>query len=564
MPGQNSPSQLDAQHTTVWTLSAGVFYDRHEVDIPPQGASFTDNCLFLDGFLRHRAGHKPIQILFDPDPAFHIDLYRPVLDNLDRDGNLLVVKRTDNGTLNLHEIQLSNVCETAGLPISSSLVGTIPAGQVPRFYQGLTPVTDVNAPEFQFGGSQRFTCYSSVNFTGNWYFTSGDDDIWRYDGTEFIPLRTLQPDPDLQNPIGARIITANDARLFIANFVDPEAGVRVPYRLAWSSLLEDNRWGASDFRSGSSAFVDLPEQNEPITALYTSSDFVIVFKPRSIYVGQFVGAPQYYSFRRLARGPGCVSHSSLREYRDGVLIWLGDDNVYAGRPGQIPQPIGAAVEDRIREVADICRMDEARAVIDRDNHIYTLYLPIRDTQATFPLNETTQNYKIFTCHIPTQGWFEGNSSSADVNVTDTIESYTNWWTQRNFVSSFDGQVYLHDLNHPFDKDQNFPVEYTTGLFSYERITDGATQQADLQTIRVHALSGAVTLTHISTNNLDRETASVYGTQVSDGVSELLVTRRDKSTEHFKINIFQPQANLFGLIASWSVSIVPEGDTRRLR
>lgn len=571
MPGPNSPSRLDASYISVWTLSAGVFYDRHQVDIPPQGASFTNNVLFLDGFLRARDGYKPIPVALDSLPAIYIDLFRPILETGDRSGALMVVKKHPSGRLDIYKLTLSTDCSTAGIPTAATKIGEIPVAAIPIYYQqnlsgNLEPVFDTTGnPNFAQGGSPGgLIDGSSTNFKGNWYFTNGRDDIFRYDGSTWIPLRTLQPDPDLQNPIGAKIITSNDARLFLANCIDPESGVRVPYRVAWSGTLEDNRWGGSYYRSGTSTFLDLAGENDPITAMYTSSDFVIVFKPRTIYIGQFVGAPQFYSFRRLVRGPGCISQHTLVEYRDGLLIWLGDDNVYAGLPGQKPQPLGSAIEERIREVANLCRMDEARAIINRDQHIYTIFLPILDSENPHLENATVQNYKIFTCHIPTGAWFEGTIQSPAVNPMSGLEVRVNWWSTSRFVSSYDGQVYQQDLNFYEDKDVPFECEYITGVFNYERVTEGGTQQADVQVIRVQSIEGSVDLSLISGNNLDRFTESAYGTQDSDGTSQLYVTKRDKTSENFKVKMYKEEAEDFGKIAALSFSAVPEGDTHRYR
>lgn len=571
MPGPDSPSLLDAQHTTVWTLSAGVFYDRHEVDIPPQGASFTDNVVFIDGFLRARAGYSSVPVELDSNPAIYIDLYRPILDTGDRSGSLMAVKRHSSGRLDIYEISLSTDCDTVGIPTSATKIGEMTTAAIPLYYQlnssgNLEPVYDTEGnPNYASGGSPNgLISASATNFKGNWYFANGHDDIFRYDGTSWVALRTLQSDPDLQNPVGAKIITSNDARLFIANCVDPESGVRVPYRIAWSGTLEDNRWGGSYYRSGTSTFLDLAGENDPITAMYTSSDFVIVFKPRTIYVGQFVGAPQFYSFRRLVRGPGCVSQHTLVEYRDGLLIWLGDDNVYMGLPGQKPQPLGQAIEERIREVANLCRMDEARALIDRDNNLYTLYLPLRDDRNPHADNSTIQNYKIFTCYIPAGAWFEGTIQAPEVNPMSATEIRVNWWSTRHYVASYDGQVYRRRLDYYKDNDEDFSCDYVTGVFNYERMTGGKTQQADVQVIRVQSPTGEVDLSLVTGNNLDRFSESVYGTQTSNGTSELYVTKRDKTAENFKIRIRNDVAEDFGEVAALSFSAIPEGDTGRFR
>ncbi len=567
MPGPESPSQLNAQHFTFWTLSSGSFHDRHEVDIPPTGASLTNNVTFFNGFLRSRAGYKRVPIELDDAPGYFIDLYRPVFATNDRSGHLMLAKRDSGGSVHVYKLSVATPCDTSVVN-NSELIASIPAGPIPYYYdRDGTPVfnSDTAAEEgYLHGGAYNTIQASATSFKGNWYFAPGDDDIYRYNGTTFVPLRTLQPDRDLQNPIGARIITSNDARLFIADCIDPVTGVRVPYRIAWSATLEDNRWGGSYYQSGTSAYLDLAGENEGITAMYTSGDLIVVFKPRTIYVGQFVGAPQYYSFRRLVRGPGCISHATLKEYRDGFLIWLGDDNIYLGYPGQKPKAMGPQVSFRIREMANLCRMNEARAVIDRDNDIYRIIVPIRNDSNPHPNNEVVQNYKIFELYIPSQGWFEGVIADPDVNIMSSIETRTNWWVTNNYVSSFDGQVYEQLLGHNTDGDTPYPCEYVTGVFNGEKLTSAATQQINVQTIRVQATGGEVELSHIWGNNLERWQSKAFGTQVSDGESNLYVPGRTSTSENFKLRLYQEDSRKFGKVAAISVSAVLEGDTRYLR
>lgn len=567
MPGPESPSSLNAQHFTSWTLSSGAFHDRHEVDIPPTGASYTNNVSFFNGYLQSRPGFRRIAIELDSVPGYHIDLYRPIFATNDRSGHIMLAKRRADGTVDVYKLNVEIPCDpTSGN--SEEFIGSITSGPIPYYYESdgtpvFNPVPGAEAG-YEHGGAYNTVGASSTSFKGNWYFAAGDDDIYRYNGTSFVPLRTLQPNRDLQNPIGARIITANDARLFIANFIDPVTGQRVPYRLAWSATLEDNRWGGSFYQSGTSAYLDLPGENEGITAMYTSGDFIIVFKPRTIYVGQFVGAPQYYSFRRLVRGPGCVAQATLKEYRDGFLIWLGDDNIYLGYPGQKPKAMGPQISWRIREVANLCRMDQARAIIDRDRDMYTLYIPIRDDLNPHSANSTVQNYKVFTLYIPSQGWFEGTIADPNINIMSTIETRTNWWVTNRYAASYDGQVYEQLLDHAMDGETPFPCDYITGVYNGERMTSGGTQQIDVQQIRVHALDGEVQLSNIWGNNLERFTEKLYGTQSSDGTSNLYVPGRSSTAENFKIRIHSEDSRKFGKIAAYSVSAIMEGDTRYLR
>lgn len=515
-------SQQTIRPYTIWTLDKGLFNDRHEIDIPPQGCQQVNNLIFLDGFLRPRAGYTEVFPTGDTTPCYHINQFSPLVG----DSELMRATLDGSGDVRVYRYAAS-----------WAQIGTIPGGNTS-------------------GGAA-----TSVNFNGEWLLCPGDEDLHFYDGTTFDNVDTRQPDPLLQPPASPKLIAANDARVFVANVIDADPGVgRVPYRIAWCDTLNVNVWGGG-FGAGSSAIVDLAGENDPITALYASSDIVIVFKPRTIYIGNFVGPPQFYAFRRLVRGPGCIAQSTLKQYRDGLLVWLGDDNVYAGLPGQRPQPIANAIEDRIRETVELSDISRTRAVIDRDNHLYTLY---------FPLAGSSTVCKIFTCNLLNFSWWEGQLTCPQLDVLDGFTYRSGPWTEEILVGARNGKIFEKRLDLFQDNDTDYPTDFITTTLSYERLTQGSTQQSDVQLVRTHAIpatapatTSGVDFSIVWGNSLDRFIEKPLGRQMVDGVSKLYVPFRQTS-EHFKIRMQNEIARDHPFIVGLGVGIIAEGDTRYFR
>lgn len=515
-------SQHTIQPYTIWTLDKGLFNDRHEIDIPPQGCQQVNNLIFLDGFLRPRSGYVEAFPTGDSTPCYHVSQYTPLT------GTPQVMRATIDGSGDVRVYRYT---------ASWAQIGTIP------------------------GGNTSGIAADSVNFNGEWLFCPGDEDLHFYDGTLFDNVDTRQSDPLLQPPAKPRLIAANDARVFVADVIDSDPGVgRVPYRIAWCDTLNVNVWGGG-FGAGSSAVVDLAGESDPITALYATSDIIIVFKPRTIYIGNFVGPPQFYAFRRLVRGPGCISNATLKEYRDGLLVWLGDDNVYVGLPGQRPQPIANAIEDRIREVVRLSDISKARAVLDRDNHLYTLY---------FPILSDGRVVKTFTCNLLNFSWWEGELQNPELDVLDGFTYRSGPWTETRLVATQSGKLFDKRIDTFQDAGVDFPTDFITTTFSYERLTQGRTQQSDVQLVRVHATPAVAPLGTSGVdfairwgNSLDRFIEKPLGRQVVDGVDKLYVPFRQTS-EHFKIRMSNDVARDHPFVVGLGVGIVAEGDTRYFR
>jgi hypothetical protein len=79
-----------------------------------------------------------------------------------------------------------------------------------------------------------------------------------------------------------------------------------------------------------------------IVRLIPFGDYVIAFKARSMYRGQYVGAASNtWSWPVVSTDVGLISHDAVCE-ADGVLYWMGEDGFYRWAGGGQPQRIATA------------------------------------------------------------------------------------------------------------------------------------------------------------------------------------------------------------------------------
>lgn len=396
---------------------------------------------------------------------------------------------------------------------------------------------------------------TSCNWKGQFWFTVGNGEMMYWDATGGLnTVASLQTDVSLQIFDKPRIVVAGDARLFIADCENESdgSGVRVPYRVGWCDMLNGGVWkgGVGD---GSSGYVDLAKNSTPVTGLYYSNSSLLVFKPDSIYMGFSVGPPKQYDFKEIITGIGCVSHATIKLYREGLLCWLGDDNIYIGGFNRQPQVVGDRIRPRLREVIQLSSISKARAVIDRQNHIYHLFLP---DAGDYP----GQVVRTFSINLKNGSWWEG-AFNADINITDGMEYRDEPWSNQQLLANSDGRIFSYSFSNTSDLGTPFSTTWTSGVLSVKQFAK-TSDQASFQMVRIispNALTSmAMQLSMSIGKGLDRFETSIYGTQTIDGTSNLYTSGRPKSGETAKISIFTADSVHMPKIASIGVGAILGG------
>jgi hypothetical protein len=117
-----------------------------------------------------------------------------------------------------------------------------------------------------------------------------------------------------------RWIKTFNAYTFFADSV--VGGIRQPSRLNWSTINSIDTWNDADF-----ALISMND-GQRITGLEVLGDRLVIFKDRSIWIGQFTGDVDVpFSFQKTQSHVGCVSGYSI-SFIDNGLAFLGEDGVY--------------------------------------------------------------------------------------------------------------------------------------------------------------------------------------------------------------------------------------------
>jgi hypothetical protein len=526
-------SKQDIRWFSQWTLDKGLFSDVHRVDVPPDGFAEVNNFIYRDGFLRCRPGTSKI---LNPYPA-----------GTEAVAHLGFFPRLTAGT---------------SIHIMSTISGTAPYGL--KVYAGYP----WGAPYSLAAAVNSNRQMASTVFKDEFFLAPGDESLLLIDGVAAVgPLDPRQSNALLKVPGAPRYIASNDSRVFLANTLNAPAAsatARVPYRLHWCDFLNVNVWNGG-IDGGSSRYVDLAGEPDPITGLWSSGDVVVAFKRRAIYTGQFVGPPRIYDISRTSRGVGCISHQTIREWKNGILVWLGDDNIYMGAPGQKPEPVAGNIQARIDELAVLNRgnLRMSRAVIDRTHDLYHLFIA-GSAQNKFD--------KILTLNLNTGAWWEGtfpNGTSIFCATESNIQDYdavgsNDFWKSNLWLGTEDHRVLDFDWAWTNDDGTAITCTARTGIWNYAKMTNRETMEVQPQAVRVMGAetSGAVTLTVSPFDSYNRPAASspasFTGVQTLDGSSKFYVEGRCQG-ESFDVQISGPATtSLTGL----GVGYIPKGDLHR--
>lgn len=513
-------------YASLFDLSLGVFFDRHEVSIPLGGASSNSNLIWLNGYVRARPGLDNLYPFLDGNKVVHLSQFVPLIGEV----RLMRVSKVGSANMSVHYYTQATGWQAVATNVASVLSSTDP----PR----------------------------SVNFKGVWYLVPGDGPLYQYDGTTFATTSSVIGAPgtnDNQKPFDKpKYIAATESRLFLANTTDNiSGGTRVPYRIQWCDFNLPTVWSTGGTTgNGSSRYLDLPSGSEAITGIYAGSNStLLIFKAREVYIGVQAASPLFFDFRVLQKGPGCISASTIKEWRDGKVLHLGDDNIYLTVPGQIPEPVGDRIRPRLADLSSLIQLGLSRSWIDRDNDLYCLIIPDTDGKVI----------QTFTLCLRNLSWWEGAYALGTDYITDGYEFRSGVWQSKELVGTNEGHIYESTLGAVLDAANPFSTSWTSGVLQIRQISQNQADQASMQMIRGFAPyddgARSLQLTVDRGDGLDRFTNSIFGTQYMDGVSPIKVDERPLDGEHFRVNYSSATASSTPRMTGLQIGFILHGNTR---
>ena len=324
---------------------------------------------------------------------------------------------------------------------------------------------------------------------------------------------------DVNAPATARHVAAFADRVV---FADIGAGAsRNTQRLEWSVSGD-----ATDFTgvgAGGATLFDASDDaaSDDIMALKVFDEFLVVFRQRSIWVGQRTGeAAAPIRFHSLVQGTGTIAEDSVQVVGDAGIVFLGPDNVYLFHPerrGLLPvgEPIKALLFKTEGNVDvggaagampfDTSRPHLVRSAYVSDTQCYHLFYPqTGDTWTTtavvFDVGRFTNEERFI--------WHRRTYNEADIDITAAFggqtlglgSSYTRR-EQKLLTGSDLGEVFAADRSTSTDDGTAI-----TWLFQSPDFTAG-TQYVDLRRLGI-AYSASST---VANNTISFYTNGTVGT-----------------------------------------------------
>ena len=229
---------------------------------------------------------------------------------------------------------------TAGT--ETALTGTFSTGKRWDFVQ--SPVISSQGPVYGMNGTDTPQQFNGTSL-GNWTATDAGGTV----------------------PNGTMCVYSNN-QVFVAG---TSAN---PSRVTYSAIGDPTGWNpANNLGAG---FLDFdPDDGQVITALGTVGPYVLVAKPRKLFVIIQPGnAAVAASIRRLSQNIGCVAHRSLAQDPNGTYFLAEDRNVYVTNGTKIT-PLG----DLIQPTFDSLTGPRSQAVGAAIDGHYYLSVPLNSS-----------------------------------------------------------------------------------------------------------------------------------------------------------------------------------------
>jgi hypothetical protein len=174
-----------------------------------------------------------------------------------------------------------------------------------------TTFTDITGSATLTAGS----LWKFVTFYDTVFMTNGTDTPLKWTGTGNVTAMTLPT-----NITQPKWIEQFMGYTFVADSYN--AAVRQGSRLNWSIINTGDTWLDTDF-----AYISWND-GQDITGLKTLGDRIVIFKNRSIWIGQFTGDVDIpFQFQKTQSHVGCTSGYSIVA-EDNGLLFFGEDGIY--------------------------------------------------------------------------------------------------------------------------------------------------------------------------------------------------------------------------------------------
>lgn len=194
-------------------------------------------------------------------------------------------------------------------------------------------------------------------------FTNGIDNIRK--------IGITGNDADLGGtPPKAKYCQAFGSYVFLANITNDGSGNAFPNRVQWSDTGDPETW-----TGGNSGSKELLDDSEFITGINLFSNYLVIHKPSSIYVGQLVSTSDVIVFDRKSTGVGTVAGATIVNLPSGEQIFLASDGIHVFNGITAPL-IDSPIQDELRESMNAEHLNKCQGVYVEELDEYHVSIPI--------------------------------------------------------------------------------------------------------------------------------------------------------------------------------------------
>lgn len=260
---------------------------------------------------------------------------------------------------------LADDCRGAAVVAQLNNTRRIIAGTQTALYELVSGAwVDRSAVGGYAGGTE--TRWSFAQFGDATIAANRADPIQRSTGTAFA---------DIAGAPSAEIVFSVGAFVMALNVND---GAEKPDGWHCCAAFDDTDWAESTTTQSASGRI--VATSGPITAGAKLGEYAVAYKARSLYIGQYVGAPVVWDWTQVSGGnAGCVGKDALCDV-NGIHFFVGEDNFWLF-DGTRPVPIGdGAVRFWFRENANPAALYKTICTFDKLNNLVYVFYPSRNSE----------------------------------------------------------------------------------------------------------------------------------------------------------------------------------------
>jgi hypothetical protein len=209
-----------------------------------------------------------------------------------------------------------------------------------------------------------------------WSFTQFGDATLLANGADKIQRSASGSFADIASAPIAEVVFSVGSQVMALNTND---GTAAPDGWHCSAVFDDTNWTPSTTTQANKG--RLVATSGPITAGAKLGEYAVAYKARSMYLGQYVGAPVVWDWMQVPGGSaGCVGKDAICDV-NGIHFFVGEDNFWLF-DGTRPTPIGdGAVRFWFLENLNALYRYKTIASFDRlNNLVWVFYVSINSDE----------------------------------------------------------------------------------------------------------------------------------------------------------------------------------------